>query len=101
MAKAFDAAFATPITGQANVSAPRQALARTQVGKVSGGLGRESRKRRKALDVDGSHKVARVGHASVVVVEINDIATERCPIEYAGEEPQHQSEPRALVATDR
>ena len=101
MAKAFTAAFATPITGQADVSDPRQTLADAQVVKVSGGLGRERRKRRKALDVDCRHEVARVGYASVVVVKINDIATERCPIEYAGEEPQHQSEPRALVAADR
>ena len=82
------------------MSDPRQTLAVTQVVKVSGGLGRESRKRRKALDVDCRDKVPRVGYPSVVVVKINDIATERCPIEYAGQQPQNSNNPNSVAQYD-
>src|SRR5258707_929203 len=96
VAQAFDTTGAAAVARQADVVDAWQPLREAQIGEMADGLGHEGRKWDEPRDVDRDHELAGVGGAVLVVVEVNDVAAERCAIEHAAQKAKNDGETTAF-----
>lgn len=64
-------------------------------------LGFESLERDKSRNIDRNDEVPGIGRTLVVGIEIDNIAAESGAVEHAGDEAEHQSQPRAFIFAHR